>query len=234
MATRYTIATLEKAQTFSNKTHTSPLFQGSIDGWVLANESWTYASANTITVPSGAASKYQKGDRIKFTQTTVKYGVITAVADTLLTIAVNTDYVVANAAITANYYSHEANPIGYPTYFNVTPTVTNATGATGNLSKVFAKFAVLGKSITFVGSYSSGTIGGTITGPSYSFSMPITSYNSSFGSHVGVAHIRQASTRFSGYCTPNAGTTLIVRGYNEPSLSNVTVEVSFSITYEMD
>jgi len=89
------------------------------DGWSPADETWTYASASTITVPSGAASKYQKGDRIKWTQTTVKYGVITAVADTTLTIAVNTDYTVANAAISANYYSHQANPIGYPGWFTL-------------------------------------------------------------------------------------------------------------------
>ena len=33
------------------------------DGWISANETWVYASATTITVPSGAASKYQKGTR---------------------------------------------------------------------------------------------------------------------------------------------------------------------------
>ncbi len=92
------------------------------DGWQRVTDAWTYASASTINVPSGAASLYQKGDRIKWTQTTVKYGVIVAVADTLLTIAVNTDYVVANAAITNIYFSHELNPLGYPHWFNYTPT----------------------------------------------------------------------------------------------------------------
>lgn len=99
------------------------------DGWTEANETWTYASASTITVPTGAASRYQKGDRIKWTQTTVKYGVIVAVADTLLTIAVNTDYTVANAAISANYYSHQANPIGYPKSFNYACTNTPGSGS---------------------------------------------------------------------------------------------------------
>ena len=79
-----------------------------IDGWTPADATWTYASASTITVPSGAASIYQKGDRIKWTQTTVKYGVIVAVADTLLTIAPNDTYAVTDAAISANYYSHQA------------------------------------------------------------------------------------------------------------------------------
>lgn len=105
---------------------------GTADGWIDADETWTYASASTITVPSGAASRYSKGDRIKWTQTTVKYGVIVSVADTVLTIAVNTDYTVANAAITNNYYSHQASPVGYPGWFNWTP---NGTGYTAGNSK---------------------------------------------------------------------------------------------------
>jgi hypothetical protein len=107
----------------------------SLTGWMEADESWSYASASTITVPSGAASKYQKGDRIKWTQTTVKYGVIVAVADTVLTIAVNTDYTVANAAISLNYYSHQANPIGYPDWFNFTTTFTGFSAAPNTAMK---------------------------------------------------------------------------------------------------
>lgn len=105
----------------------------SADGWI-AGGTWTYASANTITVASGAAAIYQVGDRIKWTQTTVKYGVITGVADTVLTIAVNTDYVVTNAAITLNYYSHEATPIGFPQWFAYTPTGPTNTTLTGRFS----------------------------------------------------------------------------------------------------
>jgi hypothetical protein len=127
-----------------------------IDGWTSVDVAWSYASASTITVPSGAASLYQKGDRIKWTQTTVKYGVIVAVADTLLTIAVNTDYVVANAAISAIYYSHQANPLGYPYSFAYTPTGISATNVTlsgrfsviGNKCEVFFKAAFTG-AITF-------------------------------------------------------------------------------------
>ena len=123
------VVNLTTAQILTNKTLTSPLFQGSVDGWISANETWSYASASTITVPAGAASLYQKGDRIKWTQTTVKYGVIVAVADTLLTIAVNNDYTVANAVITLNYYSHQLNPIGYPTWFGYDPTYVGFSSA---------------------------------------------------------------------------------------------------------
>jgi hypothetical protein len=111
---------------------------GNTDGWTAATGSWTYASASTITVPSGAASLYQKGDRIKWTQTTVKYGVIVGVADTLLTIAVNTGYVVTNAVISANYYSHQLNPIGYPHWFPFTSTFSKK----GNKATFVGKFNV--------------------------------------------------------------------------------------------
>jgi len=112
------------AQTLVNKTLTSPLFQGTVDGWISANESWSYASATTITVPSGAASKYRKGDKIKLTQTTVKYFYVIGVADTVLTVVGETASItVANAAISANYYSH-GDPVGFPPYFTWTPTLT--------------------------------------------------------------------------------------------------------------
>ena len=133
MATRYKIVLDTATQTLSNKTHTSPLLQGSVDGWVLADETWTYATASTITVPAGAVSKYKKGDKIKLTQTTVKYWHIASVADTVLTIIVNTDYTLANAAISLNNYSRATNPIDFPNFFNFTSTVTGMTTATATL-----------------------------------------------------------------------------------------------------
>jgi len=118
------------------------------DGWISANETWAYASATTITVPSGAAAKYAVGDRIKWTQNTVKYGVIVAVADTLLTIAVNTDYTVANEAISLNYYSHQASPVGYPQWFNYVPILSQ--GASTDIAKTvtFAKYNLVGRVVT--------------------------------------------------------------------------------------
>lgn len=159
------------------------------DGWQQANETWTYASASTITVPSGAASKYQKGDRLKFTQTTVKYAVVVGVADTVLTIAVNTDYTVANAAITANYFSHQANPIGYPTRFAYTSVTNGASGTIGTFaeSTYSSYFSIVGtqcfvelyKDVTNKGSWSS----------TFQFTLPVTpasspSYNTMYGNLV--------------------------------------------------
>ena len=102
------------------------------NGWFTAIGSWTYASADNptgvITVPSGAASYYGVGDRIKITQTTVKYFIVTAVTDTTLTVYGGTDFTLADAAISAMYYSHVKSPLGFPTNpakWSITTTDTN-------------------------------------------------------------------------------------------------------------
>jgi hypothetical protein len=138
------------------------------DGWQPAKETWAYASATTITVPSGAASKYQKGDKIKFTQTTVKYAYIVTVADTLLTVVNNGAVVVADAAISANYYSHQENPMGFPDWFDYSPTLTWTNKPTSPTQ--VARFKLEGKMVHFY-YYFSGTASGSnstafiITGP---------------------------------------------------------------------
>lgn len=84
------------------------------DGWVDASETWTYSSADgptgVFTVAADVTGKYSPGMRVKLTQTTVKYFIITAVStftggNTTITVYGGTDYTLANAAISANYYS---------------------------------------------------------------------------------------------------------------------------------
>jgi hypothetical protein len=58
-----------------------------------------------------------------------KYYVVVAVAATLLTVLVNTDYVVANSAITDVAYSFIENPFGYPDWFVWSPTATGFSGS---------------------------------------------------------------------------------------------------------
>jgi len=99
-------------KTLTNKTLTAPLFQGLVDSWISANATWAYASETTITVPSGAATIYQKGDKFKLTaNSVVLQGYIITVADTLLTVASNA---LTNHTFTNNFYSHASNPIGFP------------------------------------------------------------------------------------------------------------------------
>jgi hypothetical protein len=110
-------------------------------GWKAISETWTYLSANSVTVPSGAASRYQKGDYIMIGQSTTKYFVVTAVSDTVLSLTGGSDYVVDNAVITAAYLSRQANPFGFPAEFNYNPT---SGGFSVAPSGVIARFSIKG------------------------------------------------------------------------------------------
>lgn len=96
---------------------------GGLDGWIPAEETWTYASADdptyTFTVAADVTTKYSVGMKIKLTQTTVKYFIITAVStysggNTTITVYGGTDYDLANATITLPYYSMVRSPFGFP------------------------------------------------------------------------------------------------------------------------
>jgi len=49
-------------------------------GWITANETWTYASPTTFTIPGDKTGRYQKGDKIKLNQAAIKYFYIIGVA----------------------------------------------------------------------------------------------------------------------------------------------------------
>ena len=87
-------------------------------GWIEANETWTFSSADgatgVITIPSDGTTKYSNGMRIKLTQTTDKYFIVTAVAATSLTVWGGTDYTLANATITSPFFSYHKEPFGFP------------------------------------------------------------------------------------------------------------------------
>lgn len=138
-------------------------------GWINPNESWSYASATTITVPTDATTKYQVGDRIKLTQSsTVKYFYIIGVAATVLTITGGSDYTLANSAISANYYSKVTNPLGFPAAFNYTPTFA---GFSANPTSVVARFSLVGRWCHVT--HREGATG-TSNATNFTVSMPIT------------------------------------------------------------
>lgn len=97
-------------------------YVGSQTGWIPDTNTWTYASADdptfTLTVAVDLTSKIGVGDRIKLTQTTAKYFIVTVISysapNTTITIYGGTDYDLANAAITSPFYSHAKAPFGFP------------------------------------------------------------------------------------------------------------------------
>lgn len=179
------------------------LDQSTFTGWYPANETWTYASATTITVPSGAASRYSIGDRIKLTQTTVKYFVVIGVADTVLTVTGGSDYTVANAAITNNYFSHEMSPVGYPASFNYTPTITPGSGSitTYTASGTFQIYNKFVSIYFYIDVTNNGTGGSTIN-----VTLPV-----SLATNVSIPGISGNGKAVVGF---TSGTTIYMRRYD--------------------
>ncbi len=93
------------------------------NGWVNPNETWTYVSASSFRVTGDRRSTYKKGTKLWWTQSGVqKWAVVVSSTYsspyTTVNIFINTDYVIANATITGNYYSYIEDPAGFPDQFN--------------------------------------------------------------------------------------------------------------------
>lgn len=143
------------------------------DGWVAAGLTWTYASGSggglaTFTVSGDLTATFKPGVRIKLTQTTVKYFVVTtssyAAGTTTVSITAGSDYTLANAAITSPYFSSCISPEGYPSWFNY---AVAASGFSGTPS-VTGRFQVHNG---FCSIYV--TIDGTSNSTSFGFSLPV-------------------------------------------------------------
>lgn len=99
-------------------------------GWISADETWTYSSVDNptgvITITGDKTTKYSLGMRIKFTNNSnVIYGIITKISysspNTILTFLheINPStslalHLIANSAITNNYYSAMKIPYSFP------------------------------------------------------------------------------------------------------------------------
>lgn len=101
--------------------------------WTATGETWTYSSWTSgtrigiITVPTNATTKYQAGNRIKFSQTTggTKYGIIHEVSATTLTIFFPVGTTLNNETISTPMYSPLDTPYGFdktPSQWSITLT----------------------------------------------------------------------------------------------------------------
>ena len=182
--------------TLTNKTITSPVIKA-WDGWNTVSDTWAYASATTITVPTGAASLYSKGDKIKLTQTTAKYFYVIAVTDTVLTVTAGTTYTVANAAISEASISHQEVPVGFPQWLTWTPSFTNI-GA--GASVVSGSFNIKGKTIHYKAGITIG-VGGGVFG-SITCNLPVTA----IGTVLATAILKDVTGLFYNAIHYNGGT----------------------------
>ena len=114
-----------------------------------------------------------------------------------MSIAVTPDYTIANAAISATYYSYLVNPQGYPGWFNWTP---GYTGFSSNPSGASAKFMIVGKQCTVTWVHgtpgTSNATGFTITGLPVTAAHTISGFmnlrvynNTAFQAGAGLAEI---------------------------------------------
>lgn len=148
-------------------------------GWIGASQTWTYVSATTFSVSATVdlAPVFRKGTKLRFVQSaTTKYFIVASSVSVLsagvytvtVTIIATSDYTLANAAITANYYSHIENPPGWPDWFTWAPAYTANGGTNPTWTSVttnYAKFRVLGTTVYILLSANgtTGTTAGSIT-----------------------------------------------------------------------
>lgn len=169
------------------------------DGWVADTNGYTFASASSFTVgASDLTAVYSPGTRIKLTQTTLKYFVVTSssfgAGATTVNITAGSDFTLANAAISLPFYSYVANPQGYPGWFNYTPVWTGCSANPGGT----ARFAVVGRTCSVV---VSPTSNGTSNSTTKSVTAPIAISSSApqFTDTWGAAHDNGADLTSPGH-----------------------------------
>ncbi|HCC67675.1 TPA: hypothetical protein DEP90_00440, partial [Patescibacteria group bacterium] len=146
---------------------TGPTGPDSMTGWISVSDSWSYASTTTITVPSGAGSLYEKGDKIKFTNNSAtKYFYVILVSDELLTVTGGNEYSVENSAISNILISHCESPTAFPDFFDWTPSHTGFSAD----PTVKARFKISGKMCHV---YYCCTAGGTSNATTYYITLPV-------------------------------------------------------------
>lgn len=160
------------AAKIADNTITAQQFDSNLQyGWLTSTMTWTYLTASTFTITGDWTDRFQTGDKVKLTQTTVKYFYVcksTFVAATGLTnisVSGGTDYTLANAAITTPFWSHANSPTGFPQTFSYTPTFS---AGWGTVSAVTGRFTLRGDRLTMFGKFTNGTVTagvGTITLP---------------------------------------------------------------------
>ncbi len=152
------------------------------DGWTVVRDTWTYASATTFTVAGDKTALFNSGDKIKLTQTTVKYFYVVSASygapNTTVTVTGGTTFTLANAAITSPYYSKDSSPNGFSHWFAYTPTYV---GFSSNPT-IAGLFKLEGRKATIA---LTSTANGTSNSTNFRIGLPFTCSNSGVNYYGG-------------------------------------------------
>lgn len=118
-------------------------------GWIPVSDTWTYASATTINVPSGATSIYSVGMGIRLTaNSVVKQAYIVKVENTRLTIA--GDALTNHTFSAISYAPNPQTAIGFPAYFPYNPAPVGLTSPTYTST---GQFIIIGHILKYNGEF---------------------------------------------------------------------------------
>ena len=137
-----------------------------------------------------------------------------------------------NAAISANYYSKAANPQGFPTWLNYTPTY-DADGSMTytSVTTAYCKFSIIGTMVVFK-LRASGTTGGTLS-PAIGFTVPINMANSGYCAQSG-ATVHDGGKWISGFVADRGtNSSLFTLRYDAANYGLGTVYITAQVIYEM-
>lgn len=127
------------------KFKTQTLSTDNMRGWMSLPGTFSYASANTINTSVNLTGYLQIGDKIRLSNTTTKYFVVTAITSSLITVTAGTTYTVANLAVTDVFFSRQADPYGFPSIFSYTVAVTSGGGTTPTFQSYNGVFWTVGR-----------------------------------------------------------------------------------------
>lgn len=183
---------------------------GNQTGWTSHPDTWTYASATTFTVADDVTGTFTKGTRIKLTQSsTVKYFVVVdsshSAGTTTVTITGGSDYTLANSAISDVFYSYQANPQGYPDWFNYTPTYGGFSSAPAVGGGVI-QFRVEGRICTF---QHYAATNGTSNASTFTVSVPVAPLSTNYVVAAGRG-INNGSELTTGPSLVEVGTSIVI------------------------
>ncbi len=209
------------------------------DGWQLVPDAATYISATSLSLPDDYTDEISSGMPVRIVDAgVVKYGyVLTAVYSasvTTVTLVANSDYSLSGGAISRVDIGLRNCPIGFPQWFNYTP--TSITGFSANPTAIY-RFSIAGKTVKVVSAYSAT---GTSSTTAYTVAAPIAAKTITNMKWIGAVPAFQNNSADS--TTP--GLILITSGSSTLSLStsmagaawtagSTNKAANFNIEYEM-